>query len=113
LRIIGFCKKWDKLQQDKFTTFRYPRADSDKGRDWHEGETVKIVYHPRQEHEVLGVARIVEKEPRQCQTITDEAAVADGFQCINEMMKFLDPCVGYQVVNKLTLEWVERVEATK
>ena len=106
MRILGFSKKWPKLQQREFTTFRYPRKDAIKGRDWHLGETVKIVYHPRHEAEYLGVARIVGKEPKQAQMITNEEAVADGFKDTTVMMDFLDPPTGYTVINKLTLLWL-------
>lgn len=69
----------------------------------------KIVYHPRHEHEVLGVAQVISKEPKQCQMITEEEAIADGFQDINEMMEFLNPKppAGMQRINKLTLKWLE------
>lgn len=40
MRILGFSKKWDKLNNGKFTTFRYPRKDSLVGRDWHDGEVL-------------------------------------------------------------------------
>lgn len=110
MRILGFSKKWPKLQQDTFTTFRYPRKDAPQGRDWHLGETVKVVYHPRHEAEYLGVARIIRKEPKQAQMITDEEAVADGFQEIGEMMDYLNPPRGYTVINKLTLQWITRAD---
>ena len=110
MRILGFSRKWDKLQQDTFTTFRWRRKDADKGRDWHRGETLKIVYHPRHEHEVLGIAQVIIKETKQCQMITDAEAIADGFQDTGEMMDFLNPPApaGMQIVNKLTLKWVTK-----
>lgn len=86
MRILGFSKKWPKLQQEEFTTFRLPRRD----RDWQVGEQVQIVYRPRsKEREVLGVAEIVSKEVRSpvrlapldgIPIITDEEALADGFE---------------------------------
>ncbi len=108
MRILGFSKKWDKLNHLEFTTFRYRRKDADKGRDWHNGETLKIVYHPRHEHEVLGIAEVIRKETKQCQMITEEEAIADGFQDIGEMMEFLNPKspAGMQLINKLTLRWL-------
>jgi hypothetical protein len=108
MRILGFSKKWAKLSQSEFTTFRYRRKDADRGRDWHNGETLKIVYHPRHEHEFLGIAQIINKEIKQCQMITEEEAQADGFQDIGEMMEFLNPPApaGMQIINKLTLRWL-------
>lgn len=108
MRILGFSKKWDKLNKDIFTTFRYRRKDADKGRDWHNGETLKIAYHPRHEHEVLGIAQVIKKEPKQCQMITDEEAIADGFQYVGKMMEFLNPPApeGMQIINKLILKWI-------
>jgi len=113
MRILGFSKKWPKLQQESFTTFRYPRKDSDKGRDWHETEIVKIVYHPRQEGEVLGIAQIISKIPTEIGGITDSEAVADGFpDGWREMANWLAQAhkgqqdLG-QPINKLTLKWIE------
>jgi len=109
VRILGFSKKWPKLEQKEFTTFRYRRKDADKGHDWHNGETLKIVYRPRHEHEFLGIAQIIKKEPKQCQMITEEEAIADGFQDKGEMMDFLNPPApaGMQIINKLTLKWLK------
>jgi len=109
MRILGFSHKWQKLSNQEFTTFRYRRKDADRGRDWHNSEILKIVYRPRHEHEVLGIAQIIKKEPKQCQMVTDEEAVADGFQDIGEMMDFLNPPspAGMQIINKLTLRWIE------
>ena len=111
MRILGFSKKWGKLNNDEFTTFRWRRKDAEKGRDWHNREILKIVYHPRHEHEVLGIAQVISKESKQCQMITDEEAIADGFQDTGEMMDFLNPPApaGMQIINKLTLKWIERV----
>ena len=68
MRILGFSKKWDKLnkqwfERDRhtFTTFRFPRKD----RDWDVEELVQVVYKPRsKEREALGVARIIRKEEK-------------------------------------------------
>ena len=108
MRILGFSKKWAKLQNDTFTTFRYRRKDADKGRDWHNGEVLKIVYHPRHEHEHLGIAQVISKETKQCQMITEDEARADGFEDVGDMIDFLnppEPC-GMQLINKLTLKWI-------
>lgn len=111
MRILGFSKKWSKLQQDTFTTFRYRRKDADQGRDWHNGEVLKIVYRPRQEHEYLGIAQVFSKEPKQCQMITEEEAQADGFEDVGEMIEFLNPPApaGMQIINKLTLKWIAKL----
>lgn len=110
MRIVGFSKKWTKLQQPEFTTFRWPRKDSDIGRDWHNREIVKIVYRPRHEKEFLGIAQIINKEPKQCQTITETEAITDGFDDVGAMMDFLNPPApaGMQRINKLTLKWLSQ-----
>lgn len=110
MRILGFSKKWPKLQQATFTTFRYPRKDAVKGRDWHLDEMVKVVYHPRHEAEYLGVASIIGKEAKQGSMITDKEAVADGFDDAVHMMRFLDPPTGLTVIHKLTLRWLARAD---
>ena len=108
MRILGFSQKWPKLQQDEFTTFRYPRKDSDRGRDWHFMEIVKIIYHPRHEHEYLGIAQIIAKNCMQIQMITDEEAIADGFEDSAAMMEFLNSPVGYTAINKLTIRYIQK-----
>jgi len=58
VRILGFSKKWTKLNQDEFTTFRLPRKD----KDWQLEEVVQVVFHPRhKDREVLSIAQIIEK----------------------------------------------------
>jgi hypothetical protein len=113
MRILGFTKKWPKLQQDEFTTFRYPRKDSDKGRDWHLGEELQIVFQPRHQNEYLGIVRVISKQPKEVQRITDEEAIADGFEDLPAMMEFLNPAYSFTVVNKLTLRWIERAQEVK
>ncbi len=112
MRELGFSKKWPKLQQDEFTTFRLPRKDSDRGRDWHQGERVNVVYHSRRpDKEYLGVADIVSKEPKTVSAITQAEAIADGFPAgWSEMVRWLYHShkgihMG-QPINKLTLRWV-------
>ncbi len=64
MRIIGFSKKWSKLSQPTFTTFRVERKD----KDWFTGESVRVVVQPRTKgREPLGIAQIINKE-------TDRAA---------------------------------------
>ena len=108
MRILGFSKKWGKLQQDEFTTFRYPRKDAEKGRDWHNGEILKIVYQPRHANEILGVAQVINKEPRDWYEITEKEAMADGFESSFEMWKFLKQPKSNDLFNKLTLKWIKR-----
>ena len=113
MRIISFSKKWDKLKQTVFTTFRFPRADADKGRDWHEGETVQVYYKSRTpERMKYGEAVIVKVEKRFLGNITNAEAKADGFPGgLKEMVAWLLDTHGKRVysgpMNKLTLEWIE------
>jgi len=108
VRILGFTKKWEKLSQNTFTSFRYPRKDSDKGRDWHNGEILKIVFQPRHQNEYLGVARVISKVSKHVFEITKEEAIADGFTSYAEMMAFLKAGEPNVVINKLTLEWISK-----
>ena len=107
MRILGFSKKWGKLKRDEFTTFRYPRKDADKGREWHKDEIVKVVYHPRHEGEVLGVAQIISIEPKEWYEVTEWEARADGFDDSVEMWQYLKRPVANEEFNKLTLKWIE------
>ena len=110
MRIFGFSRKWPKLQQDVYSSFRYPRKDSDKGRDWHLDEIVKVVYHPRQEGEYLGIAQFIGKQPKRVYQITKAEAIADGFDSYAEMMEFLKAGEPNIIINKLTLKWIERTK---
>jgi len=109
MRMLGFSKRWDKLNQGEFTTFRFPRKD----KDWEVGEMVRIVLRPRsKDREVLGVAEIVEKKPKPCCTISDEEARKDGFRSWIDMHRWLVavyrmPEISSLTMNKLTLRWVE------
>lgn len=123
MRILGFSKRWAKLEQKEFSTFRFPRRD----RDWQVGEVVQVVYKPRsKERELLGVAEIVGKEPRAMAwhgdktglpKIHNEEAIADGF--VGEgskiayftMWEYLWDLYGgerllNEPLNKMTLRWV-------
>lgn len=132
MRILGFSKKWDKLnkqwfQRDihTFTTFRYPRRD----RDWEVEEVVQIVYKPRsKEREILGIARIIRKQEKNLSipfhyftkneplTITSNEAEEDGFTGrhgggdVEAMIKFIKDWSRGDIVNKLTLYWIERLD---
>lgn len=125
MRILGFSKKWPKLKQPEFTTFRFRRRDN----DWAVGEIVQVVYKPRRKGggEPLGIAEIIRKEQRAMawhgdQTglpkIHNEEAIADGF--VGEgskiayfvMWEFLWDYYGgerlmLEPMNKLTLRWVK------
>ncbi len=113
MRVIGFAKKWPKLQKPVHTTFRFPRKDSDRGQDWHEGEIVQEVYHARSnvDREILGVAEIIGKEPKRVCEITWDEAIEDGFPNGNiEMFEWLmkshrlnATAIKDKMINKLTL----------
>ncbi len=105
MRIIGFSKKWDKLQKPEHTTFRFPRKDADKGRDWKFGETVQEVYKPRSktQREFIQIAEIIKKEPKAIEDITEEEAVEDGFESLLMMWMFLGQPRMKKLINKLTL----------
>lgn len=104
MRILGFSKKWGKLQQPEFTTFRFPRKD----RDWVVGEKVQIVYKPRRKGggERLGIARINYKEFVRVKDITEGEAIKDGFHNALEMWLWLKKPKGNEPMNKLTLRWI-------
>ena len=131
MRILGFSKKWTKLDEVIFTTYRFPRKD----KDWAVEEVVQCVFKPRsKEREVLGVARIIRKQPKDLNkkyhyyiggyaipntldTITPDEAGADGFTGMHgggdteKMRKFFIDTYGYskckELINKLTLYWME------
>ncbi len=127
MRVLGFSKKWSKLYQPEFTTFRFPRKDSDKGRDWKVGEQVQIVYHPRnKDREYLFNAEIINKEQRSFTPssrywnppileITDKEAIEDGFSSYSEMYSWMEKShkttfnhpLTENTLNKLTLRRVE------
>lgn len=117
MRILGFSKKWDKLQEPDFTTFRFTRRDR---RDWEVGEVVQVVYKPRsKERERLGIAKIINKEPRRIfkskalyhvPIVTKREAIKDGFMGWGDMALWLTKAHGHQrlvdePMNKLTLRW--------
>ena len=87
MRILGFEKHWPKLDSPMFTTFRLPRKDADKGRDWKVGEIVQIVIRPRQkDRQPLCTAQIIRKDMRDIIGITDTDARVDGFPGGHEEM---------------------------
>lgn len=116
MRILGFSKKWPKLEQDEFTTFRFTRKD----KDWAVDEQVKVVYKPRQKGggEFMGRAEIINKELRRMVTPPLESnelyweAKADGFANYNEMWEWLWSIYRNRIfsepMNKLTLKWIQK-----
>jgi len=118
MRVFGFSKKWEKLHLElpmrerlDFTTFRLPRKDADRSRDWRVGETVQVWYKPRSKkhREFLGVATFIAREPsRNLYFVTDAEAVADGFESRIEMWNWFVKTHGLmsgKTLNKLTLRW--------
>ena len=133
MRVLGFSKKWGKLNNDKilFTTFRFPRKD----RDWEVKEVVQIVYKPRsKEREPLGIARIIRKQEKDLgkkyynfgsvdkspDVVTPYDAEDDGFTGmhgggdIEKMRQFFIDTYGYskceEPINKLTLYWIKEAK---
>ena len=112
MRILGFSKKWEKLSQPEFTTFRFIRKD----RDWEIGEVVQVVYKPRQKGggELMGVAEIIALKARaNMQYISESEVRADGFESYDAMDLWMEKMYGYrrwnfEPMNKLTLRWVKR-----
>lgn len=126
MRILGFSKKWDKLNRLEFTTFRFARND----KDWQINEQVKIKIKPRSKGggTLLGIAKIINKETRRIDHfraspsipysgfVTEEEAMTDGFVNAKEMLDWLDKSYHYddrwvfgEPMNKLTLQWIQRV----
>ncbi len=131
MRELGFSKKWNKLNNEIFTTFRFPRKD----RDWGIEEVVRIVYKPRsKQREILGIARIIRKQvkdlnkrwsyvagfPGQKNTpdmISPSEAEDDGFTGMHgggdtdKMRQFFIDTYGYskckEPINKITLYWLD------
>lgn len=128
MRIMGFSyKDWvnhltgkPKLEEDKFTTFRFQRRD----KDWHVGEVVQVVYKPRRKGggEKLGVAKIIGKELRgiapewrdsSVPMISNEEAKRDGFENWESCLFWMAGTHGVtrlvlEPMNKLTLRWVAK-----
>lgn len=118
MRILGFTKKWQKLSQSEFTTFRFARRD----KDWQVGEQVQVVFMAgRKQRELLGIARIIGKEMRYFFSPIDvpnkllmghSEAKRDGFEDYYGMRDWLKKIYGNRIynepMNKLTLKWIKR-----
>ena len=118
MRVLGFSKKWDKLNDTEFTTFRFPRKD----KDWQIGEFVQVVYKPRsKEREILGIAQIIIKASRMfidtrirnISLVTEHEAILDGFNDWFDMRDWLIKTYSVERIqnepmNKLTLRWTQR-----
>ena len=124
MRVLGFSKRWQKLSNPEFSTFRYPRMD----RDWGVGEVVQVVIQPRRKGggDKLGCAEIINNEVRELDAqyfemvkgdcpplVTDVEAQADGFAGLDDMITWMEKTYGrldwMSRMNKLTLTW-QRVE---
>jgi len=122
MRILGFSRRdWinyetghPKLEEDKFTTFRFKRRD----RDYEVGEVVRVVIRPRRKGggEYMGPAMIIAREPRGMPlpegpppAIIREEARRDGFLSYKDMWTWLYRIHGDRLLqepmNKLTLSW--------
>ena len=103
MRIMGFTKKWPKLYQPEFTTFRFPRKD----RPWAVGEMVQTVYHPRgKDREVICHATIITIEPANLASLTEADAIADGFESAAGMIDWMErtyPDGDFNKMIKITL----------
>ena len=129
MRILSFSERWHKLRNPiLFTTFRYPRRD----RDWGVEEVVQVYFKARSPaREKLGTARIVRIEtkdmgkrwshspsfkfPNTAEMIAPWEAEEDGFPGphgggdIRAMVSFIKDYSRGNIVNKLTLHWIERI----
>lgn len=116
MRILSVAKKWDKLKQPDWTTFRFTRKD----RDWYVGEVVQVFYKSRSpQREMIGMAEIISKDRRkirgatqgQYRQISNKEAVADGFKDWRDMWEWMLRAYGIrrlllEPMNKLTLRWI-------
>ena len=126
MRILGFSKKWPKLELNKpieerldFSTFRFQRKD----KDYQVGENLQAVYKPRSKNrEKMGIVEVLSKEPRWVvnmilgnegiPTVNSEEAQADGFKNAGDMEIYMGDYYGEKRIweepmNKLTLKWLE------
>ena len=107
MRILGYSKRWEKLQRPVHTTFRFPRKD----KDWYAGEVVQVYYKNRTpQREYLGIAQIFRKEERWVSDIRNSEAIEDGFPSGKEemwqwLLKSQKGIKARDAINKLTLKW--------
>lgn len=109
MRVLGFERKWPKLRNPLFTTFRYQRRD----RDYEVDEVLQIVVKPRSKNrEYIGNAEIVAKQSILINEISEDEAKTDGFIDLADMQKWLANTYGNddrftfnQPMNKLVLKW--------
>ena len=114
MRIMGFSVMWAKLNQPEFTTFRFPRKDT----DWHIGERVQVVYRPRTKGRkplfIADIANVETKafDPAFAPMITNDEAKDDGFDGVVVMLAWLLKTHGHfsasQILNKITLRRVAK-----
>ncbi len=114
MRVMGFSKKWDKLNLAVFTTCRFPRKD----KDWFVGEIVQIVYKNRsKDREILACAEITNKDAKTfslggVNSFTDAEAKDDGFVSHHDMRYWFLKTYGNHIydkpINKLTLKVIRR-----
>jgi len=100
MRILGFSKHWSKLDNETFTTFRFPWRN---GFEFKIGDRVQIVITPRSpKREILGFAEIIGADWRRIDTflisghplITKAEAQADGFTSRSDMQAWLRKAYG-------------------
>lgn len=121
MRVLSFQQAWPKLNDTRFTTFRFAR----KGKDWKQGELVNIVVKSGEAPGVeLGIAKISIKAtfrafpgdapyvPFLPQVITPAEAISDGFPTLRDMYDYFVDRYGKRLLeeplNKLVLMYVQR-----
>ena len=109
IRVMGFSRLWPKLNQEQFTTIRFPRKD----KDWVVGEVVKVTYRlDSKERLVIGTTQIVSKTPIMLHDLSDAEAREDGYEDLQAMVVRMHDVHGDRVLsepmNKLRLKFVKR-----
>ena len=107
MRILSFSKRWQKLSNPTFTTFRFPRKD----KDWFVGEVVQVWLKTRSpEREYICEAVIVAKNYLPLYFVTNAEAREDGFANKRDMFMWVLKAHGGKravaenfMMNKLTL----------
>lgn len=130
MKTLPFNKKFDKLLQDAFVAWRFPREEN----DWQVGELVEVEVYPRREDkEALEIAEVIDKklcevsiytmkaktwnkyELEGCEhthmaiNITDNGFIAE-FDGQSDMFPWMNASMGRNYVvtkmYKLTLRWL-------